>query len=387
MDFPVKIVTDIYDAASDPKSWFPALDACVDFVGSRSANLMFHDSEVQSTWRFNAGSALWRSLTREQVDVFEKYFWKYDIEPWEFVHRHQKQSVLTDGDYWQDDVSLKRREDYEYYRDVMQVFRRAGAKLNDNLCWSDNIAFQFGVEFETVPSESLSRIQLILPHAAKSVEMWHTIAQLQRENSTLLSVLDQFEVGICVVRADGTLIEGNTEAHRILDARDGLMLNGDDKLTCRDTTLSDELRAAIQAVSDTASGSGKTVEWLRSIKRRASDHALLVEVAPLRDSAGDMGRDWGGAFVTLIDPLNPAPFNADRMSVAYGLSPTETDVCKLLVEGRTKVEVAEIRGVSPETIKKQTSSIFAKTRTRRVGELIRLVLKSSPPIRQNRSPS
>ncbi|MEM7376340.1 MAG: helix-turn-helix transcriptional regulator [Pseudomonadota bacterium] len=385
MDFPVKIVTDIYDAASDPSSWFPALDACVDYVGSRSANLMFHETEDQPNWRFNAGSEVWRSLTREQVGVFETYFQQYDIEPWEFVHRHKKQSILTDADYWRDDEALKRREDYQYYRDVMGVFRRAGAKLNDNLCWSDNIAFQFGVEHDTVPAASIERIQLILPHAAKSIEMWHTIAQLQRENNTLMSVLDQFEVGICVVRADGTLIEGNAEAHRILDARDGILLNADDKVTCRDGSLNTEMRQAFQAVSATATGTAGTVEWLRSINRRNTDQALLIEVAPIRDTAGDLGRNWGGAFVTLIDPLNPAPFNADRMATAYGLSPSETEVCKLLVEGRSQVDIADSRGVSPETVKKQVGAIRSKTRTRRIGELIRLVLKSSPPIRSHRS--
>lgn len=385
MDFPVKVVTDIYDAASDPKSWFPALDACVEYVGSRSANLMFHETEDQPNWRFNAGSELWRSLTRDQVEVFEHFFQKYDIESWEFIHRHKKQSILIDGDYWRDDAALKVREDYMYYHEVMRVFRRAGAKLNDNLCWSDNIAFQFSVEHQAVPKESLERIQLILPHAAKSVEMWHTIAKLQRENNTLLSVLDQFEVGICVVRADGTLIEGNSEAHRILDARDGIMLNMDDKVTCRDGALNGEMRAAFQAVSDTATGSGGTVEWLRSINRRNTDQALLIEVAPLRDAAGDMGRNWGGAFVTLIDPLNPAPFHPDRMATAYGLSPSETAVCKLLVEGRSQVAIADVRGVSPETVKKQIGAIRSKTRTRRIGELIRLVLKSSPPIRSSRA--
>ncbi len=382
MNFPDKIVTDIYDAASDPNSWFPALDACAVFVGSRSANLMFHDTEEQSNWRFNAGSELWRSLTQDQVKMFETFFWKYDLEPWEFVHRHQKQSVLVDGDYYRDDEALKRREDYMYYRDIMHVFRRAGAKLNDNLCWSDNIAFQFSADHDAVPSESISRIQMILPHAAKSVETWHTFAQLKRKNNTLLSMLDQLDVGMCVVRSDGTLIDGNTEAHRILDACDGLMLDSDDKLTCTDSTLSAEMRQACKEVSDTAIGSGQTVEWMRSVKRRATDQSLLLEVAPIRDTDGDLGREWGGAFVTIIDPLNPAPFDARRMSVAYGLTPTETEVCKLLVQGRTKSEIAEIRNVSEHTVKVQVKSIYRRTNTHRIGELIRLVLKSSPPIRR-----
>lgn len=381
MESTVEIITDIYDAASDPKSWFPALDAAVDYVGARSANLMFHETDAQTNWHFNAGSSRWRALTPKQVANFERLFRKYDVHAWRFLHEHEKQTLLADTDFWADEDLLRSREDCVYYREVLGVLRRLGAKLNDNLAWSDNIAFQFGTEFDTVPQQSSDRIRAILPHAAKSVEMWHSIAKLQGKTNTLLTVLDQFDVGICLVRADATLIEANTEAHRIFDARDGIKLGQDCKVVCRDSGLNEELRLAFRNVSATAAGKGETVEWLRSIGRRSTDQALLIEVAPIRDKLGDFGRNRGGAFVTLIDPLNPAPINAERMATAYRLSPSEKAVCELLMEGRSQAEIAEMRNVSTETIKKQVGAIRSKTRTQRVAELIRLVLKSSPPIR------
>jgi len=110
---------------------------------------------------------------------------------------------------------------------------------------------------------------------------------------------------------------------------------------------------------------------------------LLLEVAPLRDFAAELEKNLSGSLITIIDPDNRTPLDIEKLSYAYRLSKAETVVCRYLVDGWTNSAIAEERSVSAETIKSQVNAIFRKTNTGKRSELIRLALKTSPPIRQS----
>jgi len=58
----------------------------------------------------------------------------------------------------------------------------------------------------------------------------------------------------------------------------------------------------------------------------------------------------------------------------YDLTPAEAEILRLLAEGRSLEEVAQQRGITMNTVRSQLKQVFAKTDTRRQGELVRLVL-------------
>ncbi|MCU7926074.1 MAG: helix-turn-helix transcriptional regulator [Candidatus Thiodiazotropha sp. (ex Dulcina madagascariensis)] len=53
--------------------------------------------------------------------------------------------------------------------------------------------------------------------------------------------------------------------------------------------------------------------------------------------------------------------SAASMTPPYHLTDTETATCRLMVEGCTNRDIADIRDVSPETVKTQIGSILRKT--------------------------
>jgi DNA-binding CsgD family transcriptional regulator len=59
------------------------------------------------------------------------------------------------------------------------------------------------------------------------------------------------------------------------------------------------------------------------------------------------------------------------------MTPAECRVALLLSDGRAPREIAEMVGVSFNTVRSQIKSIFAKTNVKRQGELIRLLLDSA----------
>ncbi|MEO0625335.1 MAG: helix-turn-helix transcriptional regulator, partial [Pseudomonadota bacterium] len=117
-----------------------------------------------------------------------------------------------------------------------------------------------------------------------------------------------------------------------------------------------------------------------AIPRRSDAAPLMVEVAPLKDSAAELDLALEGAMVTLIDPASVPPINIKRFAAAYGLTAAESAVCTLLLAGCTIPEVAERRGTSPVTVKNQAGAIMAKAGVGRRSDLVRLILRVLPPV-------
>ena len=158
------------------------------------------------------------------------------------------------------------------------------------------------------------------------------------------------------------------------------MISPSGKLFCHQIECNALLQQAIEDVTKTACGKHNTHELLLINERKSGRDPLLLEVAPLSDYSAELEPHLRGALVTIIDPSNSQPFSVDKAAKAYGMTAAEAKICKLLVEGNSTNMMAEKRDVSPETIKTQVKSVLNKTACNRRSDLIRLILKTTPPI-------
>ncbi|MGB5763008.1 MAG: helix-turn-helix transcriptional regulator, partial [Sedimenticolaceae bacterium] len=109
---------------------------------------------------------------------------------------------------------------------------------------------------------------------------------------------------------------------------------------------------------------------------------FLLEVVPITDAKKDIDRHFRGCILYLIDPAEPQHVSIEGMKEIYRLSDAEVAVCQLLIDGCSNPEMAEIRGVSPETIKSQLKSLMGKTGVDNRVHLVRLALSVNLPIDQ-----
>lgn len=370
----------IYNAANDSDGWNYSLDACVDYVGAHSANILFHDNSETSRWRYSLGSKMWRGCTAEQMARTIELFEKFDTKAWAFVHQHSKQTLLVDTDFWTDTQHLADREDYRFFREQLGFCRKAGSKLNDNLCWTDNIAFQFPAHIDTVPSANLQKIRDLLPHAAKSIEMWRTFSILKSQYKAVLSALDHVKVGLCIAEPGGSIIVANEEATRIFESGSALSLSANKRIRSRTETLDRSIDRAIESACATSSGQNSLAESL-GVAGNKTDAQISIEVAPLRDSAAEIENHFNGALITLIDLSSNLEVDISKLANAYKLSPSEREVSKMIVEGATINTIAETRNVAIDTVKSQLKSSYRKTGCKSRVELARLTFKADPPVR------
>ena len=369
----------IYDAANDSQGWGNSLDACVDYVRAHSANIMFQENDINSRWRYSLGSEFWRNCSPENMATSIAMFEKYDTAAWKFVHKHKKQTLLADTDFWKDLSEIDEREDYKFFRNQMGFLRKVGCTLNDNLCWTDNIAFQFPAHMKVVPIESMQRMQSLLPHAAKSIELWRTFSILKSQYKAVLSALDHVRVGLCIAEPGGRIIVSNDEANRIFDLGSSIRLGKDRLIHCKSSVARNSIQQSIEKSCATSSGQASSAETFQVIGENP-DKQIAVEVAPLRDSGAEISSHFNGALLTLIDFSSDLDIDCARVAKAYKLTSKEAEVCQLLVKGTSVVDIADIRNVKPETIKTQLKSIYRKTGAGGRIKLTRLALKSSPPV-------
>ena len=106
---------------------------------------------------------------------------------------------------------------------------------------------------------------------------------------------------------------------------------------------------------------------------RISGRPLSVTVAPLRTVGWP---EEPAAVVFISDPDEPAELPGDLLRRCYGLSPAESQLALMLIPGLSLKEAAARLHIALNTAKTQLKSIFTKTRVKRPGELISLLLRS-----------
>jgi DNA-binding CsgD family transcriptional regulator len=116
---------------------------------------------------------------------------------------------------------------------------------------------------------------------------------------------------------------------------------------------------------------------------------LLASVLPLnwRDSHNPLAGMPGSAAIFVQDASQPAQIAGAAFAKLYGLTPAELRVSLEIAQGQSIQELTEALGISANTVKTHLKHIFAKTGVTRQGELARLVMMSTPPVRSTEQTS
>lgn len=366
----------IYDAAASDRKWPAALDAVASASEARGTILMVFDLvglpfQVQK-W-----------CTRYRDEDIQKYFQEfghYEESAVELLRKHPTRKVHLDTDVWPIHDEVANREDYVFLRDRYGVEHRAAARLSDNKGWSDILALQVDKHWDDVPESFWRNLDFLMPHLSKVVEINRTFTLLRLRYQAVLSVLDRIGIGMCVALPSAEILVSNEEARRIFSNGDGPRLSIDGHLIARDEDVTRQIRAAIELTSSTAGGQQNCAEYAFRCPRANGRSAYLIEVCPLRDSNDELESGLFGSLVCIIDPERTEDLSADGLAILFQFSPAEKIVCEELLRGRTAKEIADIRNVSPETVRSQVRALYTKAGISSRVELIRLAIGTNPPI-------
>ncbi|HZR85375.1 MAG TPA: helix-turn-helix transcriptional regulator [Bradyrhizobium sp.] len=370
-----ELIGDIYDASLDPSLWPDVfMKACI-FIGASAATLASHDMVQRGTTVFyNWGIAPgYEKIYIERCSRINPFFPTaifFDLETVhapvpecvprnEFCHsRFAKEWVAPQGFI---DTLMSNLEKSAISCAGFWVFRR----FNEGF----------------VDDEMRRRFALVVPHVRRALAIGQVIDLKKIEAAALADSLDTLPAGMFLVDAFGRIVHANLCGHAMVSGGNVLNARGG-KLGGVDPEVN---QALLDAFTAAGRGDGSMDRKGLAVPLKARDGSRYVaNVLPLtagaRREAGVLYSAVATVFVykAVLDLASPPEVIANE----FKLTPRELQVLFAIVEVGGVPEVAEVLGVSAETVKTHLGRLFEKTRTSRQADLVKLVAAFSNPLLQ-----
>jgi DNA-binding CsgD family transcriptional regulator len=293
------------------------------------------------------------------------------IDP--FVHEATSRDLfrpgnVSTGESQVPDEILLRSEFYVDFWRPQQIGRVLAASLGDAdaQAW---LSLYRPTGADPFDKEAVSLLRDLVPHLRRALRLR---TRLEGGAGPLtLALLDQLPWGVFFIDASLRIVQVNSAAEEILRQRDGLMCLGGRLLAASRTEHSRLQIALAKATSGQLGGADLT------IARPSGLRALIVSLAPLGSRFhGLFSLSSARVFLHVVDPEARPRSEEERLQVFYGLTRAETRLAVDLLHDLSLAKIAELRGLSLETVRCQLKSLFAKTETNRQSELSALLVRS-----------
>jgi DNA-binding CsgD family transcriptional regulator len=364
----------IYEGPTETPPWHSALQVLREELRAAHVTLMLRPPSQDSAGiMLNTGP-----VTRQGVESYETHF--FSLDP--FVRLPEGQVVTAEeliGRQWLQSAV------YQEYLKPLDIRHLLGADIytRDGIECRLRVTRSHNAGAFSDADKALCRF--LLPHLKRSIQLHARLDFLECERSLFAGTVNRMLLGMMSFAQDGSIIETNQEARRILAEKDGIWLTGN--TLCVDSSqesreLQRMIRSALTdsgaiATPDSEGVDGPGVVEAMSITRPSGRAKLgvLVRAVPLGQWSESKQRP--AVVVFLRDPeSNAAQPSQELVRRLFGLTRMEAQLALLLAEGLTLDEAAEKMNVRRNTARTHLRSIFCKTGVTRQTMLVRLLLNS-----------
>jgi len=359
-----KLIGSLYDAAAEPTLWEPFLGEVAKTCRANSAALVLHDfgREVHTV------SASWE-LDQCGTRLYQQHYGSVDVWTTRARLKPVGRAFTSESLYPLEElVTTEFYNDFLFRHDIMHgVFGLAERNANS---WASVSLYRGSLSGEFRASE-LETLNLLTPHLHRAFKLHFQLSQLKEHSEGIEAALNMLATGVILLGAKGDVLLMNDSAEQVLNGGEGLLLT-QGKLGAAVYAESARLQEMIGAAARTGSGAGLNAGGTILISRQKG-RQISITISPLRQFGPSLA---GRAAVVLFisDPDRNIEPPADLLKRCYGLTPAESRLALVLLEGHSLKDAADSCGVTHNTAKSQLKSVFLKTEVQRQGELIRLLL-------------
>jgi DNA-binding CsgD family transcriptional regulator len=367
------LIGSIYDTAIQPEKWRDALAQITKYMNGKASLFGLHNAAIRTADVFYSWG--------DDPKYTEMYFAQYaklnptviplslHIRPGEVF------SLSTVVPY---DEFRRTRMFLEWvkpqgYGDATHVLIEKSATSFAHLGTAHSL------EDSPADDEARTRMRLLAPHICRAVAIAKILDFHKAETVMLSQAIDQIAAGIFLVRRMGEIAYANATARALLDKRN-VVREVDGRLTVLDCAAEKAFRAAL---TEAASGDGVRNERALTVALLARDGGRFVAhvlslAAGERQKVGNKLDAVAAIFLHQADVHRPTVFEA--VADHFSLSPSELRVLFAIIEVGGVPEVAEVLGVSENTVRTHLKNVFSKTGTNRQAELAGLIAAYANPL-------
>ncbi len=311
--------------------------------------------------------------SQDALESYDKYY--RFINPW--ANTHQAQGALARVYTTRDKVASPVQESLlntEFYVDWIKPNNdiREGVALNMGDVGGSTVVLTANIPFRAA-DELMQSIAQDFTALAKPVAMALQATYLTEraisERSLVQAILAECDAAVFLLDQNALVSELNPAARKLLDQRDGLVLNTQTALCFSDSNADKELNTQLEN-----GRIGRFPGEPFRVPRLHSNPLTAMLIPARRDSvAGELvGKQL--FFLFVFDPWSEFSVVPEaRIALGLGLSRGEARVARGLAIGNSIEDLAEAIDVSRNTVRNQISAILQKTGASKQADIIRLV--------------
>lgn len=226
-------------------------------------------------------------------------------------------------------------------------------------------------DFEARDAE---RIRSLLPHLQRALSLRPPVLEMRMGLPEASEILERLPVGVILVNRGNKVVRVNQNAQAILERGEGLVLK-QDGICAQIPAECNSLRILISQASQKRFSRDYPHGARLSLSRPGAKRLLHLTVTAVAGFKDVPGETRPGAAI-LIDPDYEMESSGQDLVRKYGLTLTEARLALLIAHGLSPKEIAGEMDITIATVRTHLRNIYAKTRTRRQTELIRMILHS-----------
>lgn len=192
-----------------------------------------------------------------------------------------------------------------------------------------------------------------------------------------LGVLDLVDVGVAVTDRAGRLLFANRMTRQFAQAGDGIALSQNGVLETKGECGWCSLSGLAEVSAKPKGGEARPLrDTVHAVPRMSGKRPLTVLTRSLRDEQSSLAREGPAFLMFILDPERPVTATENELRELYEFTTTEARLAQLLMSGTNFEECCEQMNIRASTARMHLGNLFAKTDTRRQGQLVALLLKS-----------
>ncbi len=362
-----QLLAAIYEGVNESPPWSSALELMRETLAAAHVTLMLRPPSAESTGvMINTGE-----VDDRATESYETRFFAVDpfvgLPPGEVISAEE----LMGKAQWHKSAM------YREYLKPLDIGHLLGADITTKDGIECRLRATRSQEAEAFSEQDKMICRVLLPHLERSIRLHARLDTLECQRQLYSGTINRLLLGIIHFSHEGSIIDLNDEAQRILGEKDGISRSGKG-LAASSRSENQELQKLIsEAISGSDRDEAPGLAQAMSITRPSGrgQIGIVVRAIPFAEYSESKQRPAAAVFLRDPDGASAQP-SQEVVRRVFGLTRMEAALAILLAEGNTLDEAAEKLNVRRNTARTHLRSIFGKTGVTRQTMLVRMLLNS-----------
>lgn len=374
------LVGDIYQAGLEPERW-PAVIARMSEAFQADLACIYTPFPA----RPEQSLYLTHNFSAAMESAYSAYY--HRIDEWTSNALRQRRYIQGEVALGEDIIPQRELRRTEFYQDFLKPYDMewmVSTVLFDGQgeAPSTHMTFTRNLERGGYDTTGVQLVELLAPHVRRALLTQWRLGETRVQRNLHATALNHLGHALVVLDQAGKVRFMTPLAEELVRRGEVLALVGG-YLRARHSEGNAELSRLIR---DACRGVGGSLSLARAnFHGEGADPSLPYQISalPLREGMGLAALSpmampaQPGAMLLIHDPLRAGgPDARARFAAHYRLTPAETRVLDLLLQGLVPKHIAARHGVGISTVRTQLSSLFLKTGARNQRDLVALALGS-----------